>query len=151
MTWTIIIGGVCAAWLVYEYRTAPTIDSLDGRTGNECQCHGTNGIVSYHDGSLRRATEGKSNGRVLMGNGGDSGGFRARRVNGVDCVVRHGTTWTVGIAKGGQQWLFESPGQFGIRKRVAQLATAGHLTWHDAANINAFLKVEEMQTCKKAK
>ena len=148
MTWTIIIGGVCAAWLVYEYRTAPIIESLDGMTGNECQCHGLQGSNSTTKGSLRRAKEG-NDGMSCVSDSSRDGGFRACRINGVDCVASHRRgVWEVGVAKNGGQWMWRAVRQFDIRRHIAKLATAGSLTWEEAAKVNAFLMCEELKTCK---
>lgn len=140
MTWTIITCGVCAAWLVYEYRTAPIIESLDGMTGNECQCHGLNGINSNHDGELRRATEGISNGRFHMVSDRHSGGFAGYRILGVDCVARYrGGHWEVGLWNGHEKFMYHQRSQLNIRKKIARLATDKHLSWEEAAGLNCFL------------
>lgn len=148
MTWTIIIGGymACAAWLYYELRTAPLIQ--DCTTGKDCQCHGLNGIDSYQDGELRRATEGNDGVGFYMDSDWNDCGFAATRIDRVDCVARHrGAAWEVGLCNGTEKWLWCQRSQIAIRKKIAQLATAGHLTWQEAAGTNAFLMRLELDKC----
>ena len=146
---TIIIGGVCAAWLVYEYRTAPIIESLDGMTGNECQCHGLQGSNSNHDGELRRAKEG-NDGMGLYGSGIRTlGGLTTDRVGGVDCVAGYrGKVLCLALASGDQRWMFTAERGIQLRSCVTSLAFSKQITLKEAAGINVIIFELEGKVCK---